>query len=150
MKTIKCPDCDVSCPDMCVLMCVCLYSMQAVWAGWGHASENPKLPDLLQKFNITFLGPPSSAMWALGDKIASSIVAQTASVPTLPWSGQGITRLKSHSPFSILHSPIILFFHFFILPSSHSLILPFSHLLFPHSFHTSIPNSPRFKVTSKC
>lgn len=26
-------------------------------------------------------------MWALGDKIASSIVAQTADVPTLPWSG---------------------------------------------------------------
>jgi biotin carboxylase len=30
-------------------------------------------------------------MWALGDKIASSIVAQTAGVPTLPWSGSGLT-----------------------------------------------------------
>lgn len=28
-------------------------------------------------------------MWALGDKIASSIVAQTAEIPTLPWSGAG-------------------------------------------------------------
>lgn len=28
-------------------------------------------------------------MWSLGDKIASSIVAQTADVPTLPWSGSG-------------------------------------------------------------
>lgn len=35
------------------------------------------------------LGPPSQAMWALGDKIASSIVAQTAGIPTLPWSGTG-------------------------------------------------------------
>ena len=35
------------------------------------------------------LGPPEHAMWALGDKIASSIVAQSASVPTLPWSGSG-------------------------------------------------------------
>lgn len=26
-------------------------------------------------------------MWALGDKVASSIVAQTAEIPTLPWSG---------------------------------------------------------------
>ena len=34
-------------------------------------------------------GPPENAMWALGDKIASSIVAQTAGVPTLPWSGSG-------------------------------------------------------------
>ncbi|XP_059482101.1 acetyl-CoA carboxylase isoform X3 [Neocloeon triangulifer] len=61
--------------------------VQAVWAGWGHASENPKLPELLHKNNIAFIGPPEKAMWALGDKIASSIVAQTAEIPTLPWSG---------------------------------------------------------------
>ncbi|CAH0549065.1 unnamed protein product [Brassicogethes aeneus] len=61
--------------------------VQAVWAGWGHASENPKLPELLHKNGIVFVGPTEKAMWALGDKIASSIVAQTAEVPTLPWSG---------------------------------------------------------------
>ncbi|XP_041773392.1 acetyl-CoA carboxylase-like isoform X2 [Anopheles merus] len=61
--------------------------VQAVWAGWGHASENPKLPELLHKKNLVFLGPPERAMWALGDKVASSIVAQTAEIPTLPWSG---------------------------------------------------------------
>lgn len=60
-----------------------------MWAGWGHASENPKLPELLHKNNIAFIGPPDKAMWALGDKIASSIVAQTADIPTLPWSGSG-------------------------------------------------------------
>ncbi|XP_045390561.1 acetyl-CoA carboxylase 2 isoform X1 [Lemur catta] len=65
--------------------------VQAVWAGWGHASENPKLPELLRKHGIAFLGPPSEAMWALGDKIASTIVAQTLQVPTLPWSGSGLT-----------------------------------------------------------
>ncbi|XP_058834759.1 acetyl-CoA carboxylase isoform X2 [Topomyia yanbarensis] len=61
--------------------------VQAVWAGWGHASENPKLPELLHKKGLVFLGPPDRAMWALGDKVASSIVAQTADIPTLPWSG---------------------------------------------------------------
>lgn len=64
--------------------------VQGVWAGWGHASENPKLPEALTKANIAFMGPPHQAMWALGDKIASSIVAQTAQVPTLPWSGSGL------------------------------------------------------------
>ncbi|XP_073696199.1 acetyl-CoA carboxylase [Garra rufa] len=64
--------------------------VQAVWAGWGHASENPKLPELLHKSGITFLGPSSKAMWALGDKVASSIVAQSADIPTLPWSGTGL------------------------------------------------------------
>ena len=66
------------------------YNVQAVWAGWGHASEHPKLPELLAKANIAFMGPPCDAMWALGDKIASSIVAQTAKVPTMAWSGSGL------------------------------------------------------------
>lgn len=65
-------------------------NVQAVWAGWGHASEYPRLPELLTKANIAFMGPPCNAMWALGDKIASSIVAQTAEVPTLGWSGSGL------------------------------------------------------------
>jgi biotin carboxylase len=45
------------------------------------------LPELLHKHGLVFLGPPEKAMWALGDKVASSIVAQTADIPTLPWSG---------------------------------------------------------------
>ena len=62
-------------------------NVQGVWAGWGHASENPRLPELLARNGIAFLGPNANAMHALGDKIASSIVAQTVGVPTLPWSG---------------------------------------------------------------
>uniref|UniRef100_A0A1B6DY08 Uncharacterized protein n=1 Tax=Clastoptera arizonana TaxID=38151 RepID=A0A1B6DY08_9HEMI len=69
--------------------------VQGVWAGWGHASEYPKLPELLHKNNIAFIGPPEKAMWALGDKIASSIVAQTAAIPTLPWSGSELTAQYS-------------------------------------------------------
>lgn len=64
--------------------------VSAVWAGWGHASENPKLPEMLARRDICFLGPPARAMWALGDKVTSMIVAQTASVPTMPWSGSGL------------------------------------------------------------
>lgn len=67
-------------------------NVQGVWAGWGHASENPKLPELLNKSGIAFMGPPNTAMWALGDKIASSIVAQTAKVPTMAWSGSGLIQ----------------------------------------------------------
>ncbi|VDP97760.1 unnamed protein product [Trichobilharzia regenti] len=63
--------------------------VDAVWAGWGHASENPQLPEVLSKHNIAFLGPSHQAMWTLGDKVASTILAQSACVPTLPWSGSG-------------------------------------------------------------
>ena len=65
----------------------------AVWPGWGHASENPKLPDALAKTKnkCIWIGPPSSAMRALGDKIGSTIIAQAAGVPCMGWSGDGLT-----------------------------------------------------------
>lgn len=67
--------------------------VHAVWAGWGHASENPRLPESLaaSKDKIIFIGPPGSAMRSLGDKISSTIVAQSADVPTMAWSGTGIS-----------------------------------------------------------
>ncbi|KAI2465313.1 acetyl-CoA carboxylase [Annulohypoxylon bovei var. microspora] len=67
-------------------------NVHAVWAGWGHASENPKLPESLAASpkKIVFIGPPGSAMRSLGDKISSTIVAQHAQVPCIPWSGTGV------------------------------------------------------------
>ena len=53
--------------------------VDAVWPGWGHASEIPELPDAL-----------TVSMAALGDKISSSLIAQAAEVPTLPWSGSHV------------------------------------------------------------
>lgn len=64
--------------------------VDAVWAGWGHASENPELPRKLKLAGITFIGPPSAAMKALGDKIESSIIAQSVGIPTIEWSGSGL------------------------------------------------------------
>ncbi|XP_054796887.1 acetyl-CoA carboxylase 1-like [Prosopis cineraria] len=64
--------------------------VDAVWPGWGHASENPELPEALNAKGIVFLGPPSISMAALGDKIGSSLIAQAAKVPTLPWSGSHV------------------------------------------------------------
>ncbi|KNA10199.1 hypothetical protein SOVF_146610, partial [Spinacia oleracea] len=64
--------------------------VDAVWPGWGHASEIPELPDALTAKGIVFLGPPAVSMAALGDKIGSSLIAQAADVPTLPWSGSHV------------------------------------------------------------
>ncbi|MCJ1342637.1 acetyl-coenzyme-A carboxylase [Peltigera leucophlebia] len=71
-------------------------NVHAVWAGWGHASENPKLPESLAASpkKIVFIGPPGSAMRSLGDKISSTIVAQHAGVPCIPWSGEGIDEVQ--------------------------------------------------------
>ncbi|KAJ6164119.1 Acetyl-CoA carboxylase [Penicillium chermesinum] len=69
--------------------------VHAVWAGWGHASENPRLPEYLAASpkKIIFIGPPASAMRSLGDKISSTIVAQHAGVPCIPWSGTGVDEV---------------------------------------------------------
>ena len=32
-----------------ILMVAKKHNVEAVWAGWGHASENPKLPELLAR-----------------------------------------------------------------------------------------------------
>ncbi|RAH70464.1 acetyl-CoA carboxylase ACC1 [Aspergillus aculeatinus CBS 121060] len=70
--------------------------VHAVWAGWGHASENPRLPESLAASpkKIIFIGPPASAMRSLGDKISSTIVAQHAGVPCIPWSGTGVDEVR--------------------------------------------------------
>ncbi|VDK44469.1 unnamed protein product [Anisakis simplex] len=69
-------------------------AVDAVWAGWGHASENPDLPNRLKENNILFMGPPGPAMFTLGDKIASTILAQSAQVPVVPWSGSDLYLSK--------------------------------------------------------
>ncbi|KAL9596611.1 MAG: hypothetical protein Q9219_005694 [cf. Caloplaca sp. 3 TL-2023] len=71
-------------------------NVHAVWAGWGHASENPALPESLAASpkKIIFIGPPGSAMRSLGDKISSTIVAQHAKVPCIPWSGEGVDQVE--------------------------------------------------------
>jgi acetyl-CoA carboxylase / biotin carboxylase 1 len=38
-----------------------------------------------------FIGPTAPVMAALGDKVSANILAQTALVPSIPWSGGGIT-----------------------------------------------------------
>ena len=69
-----------------------LHRVDAVWAGWGHASENPVLPDTLAASNppIKFIGPAGPPMRALGDKIGSTIIAQTAGVSCIAWNGSDI------------------------------------------------------------
>jgi acetyl-CoA carboxylase/biotin carboxylase 1 len=66
-------------------------SCDAVYPGWGHASENPLLPKMCyETTKVRFLGPGEKAMFALGDKIASTIIAQSMQVPTVPWSGDAL------------------------------------------------------------
>lgn len=57
----------------------------AVWPGWGFIAEDAAFVRRLEEVGITFLGPSSAAMEALGDKIASKKLAEQADVPLAPW-----------------------------------------------------------------
>eukprot|EP00241_Pyramimonas_parkeae_P000426 CAMPEP_0114243832 /NCGR_PEP_ID=MMETSP0058-20121206/11005_1 /TAXON_ID=36894 /ORGANISM="Pyramimonas parkeae, CCMP726" /LENGTH=2093 /DNA_ID=CAMNT_0001356709 /DNA_START=141 /DNA_END=6422 /DNA_ORIENTATION=+ len=62
----------------------------AVWPGWGHASENPALPNSLEAAGIVFMGPSGRSMDAVGDKICANLLAQSVGVNVIPWSGTGL------------------------------------------------------------
>lgn len=57
---------------------------QAVHPGYGFLSENAEFADTLEKEGITFIGPKSPAIRAMGDKIESKIVARAAGVNCIP------------------------------------------------------------------
>ena len=57
---------------------------EAVHPGYGFLSENSKFQKLLQDSNVKFLGPPTRAIEAMGDKIESKKLAREANVSTVP------------------------------------------------------------------
>lgn len=59
----------------------------AVWPGWGFVAESPEFVDKLTAAGIRFLGPRAETMRALGDKIASKLLAEKVDVPVTAWSG---------------------------------------------------------------
>ena len=61
-----------------------LSGADAVHPGYGLLSENPDLVDACREAGITFIGPSSETMRALGDKASARRVAEAAGVPVVP------------------------------------------------------------------
>jgi acetyl/propionyl-CoA carboxylase alpha subunit/acetyl-CoA carboxylase carboxyltransferase component len=59
---------------------------EAVWVGWGFVAEQAAFADLCREMGIVFIGPDGDVMRRVGDKIASKLLAEKASVPVTPWS----------------------------------------------------------------
>jgi propionyl-CoA carboxylase alpha chain len=57
---------------------------QAVHPGYGFLSENRDFAAALEAAGVTFIGPPSGAIEAMGDKITSKKLAVAAGVSTVP------------------------------------------------------------------
>ena len=57
---------------------------EAVHPGYGFLSEQAAFATALAKQNIAFIGPPPTAIAAMGDKIESKKLAKAAGVSTVP------------------------------------------------------------------
>ncbi len=57
---------------------------QAIHPGYGFLSENAAFAQAVQAAGLVFIGPPVSAIRAMGDKAESKIKMKAAGVPTVP------------------------------------------------------------------
>jgi len=60
--------------------------VDAIHPGYGFLSENAHFAEVCESCNIRFIGPPSSAMRAMGDKSSAREYARKAGVPVTPGS----------------------------------------------------------------
>lgn len=60
------------------------YGAQAIHPGYGFLSENEAFARACEKAGVTFIGPPASAIAAMGDKSAAKKLMEQAGVPLVP------------------------------------------------------------------
>ena len=62
----------------------------AVHPGYGFLSESAEFARAVQSVGATWVGPPPEAMDAVGHKVRAKVLAERASVPTMPgYDGEG-------------------------------------------------------------
>jgi len=58
--------------------------VDAIHPGYGFLSENPAFVEAVQAAGLTFVGPPASAIRAMGLKDAAKALMEKAGVPIVP------------------------------------------------------------------
>lgn len=84
---------------------------EAIHPGYGFLSENPTFASRCQEMNLIFVGPPPSAMAAMGDKVAARRQMHQAGVPVAPGTFEPVTdpteaeRVASEIGYPVLVKP---------------------------------------------
>lgn len=67
---------------------------EAVHPGYGFLAENAAFAEACEKCGIKFIGPTSSTMKLMGNKIQAKKLAEELKVPVLQWSNSGLASEK--------------------------------------------------------
>jgi acetyl-CoA/propionyl-CoA carboxylase, biotin carboxylase, biotin carboxyl carrier protein len=76
---------------------------QAIHPGYGFLSENATFAEAVQEAGLVWVGPPPTAIKALGDKIGARRIAEKAGVPVVPGITQAITDIELIRSFGSEH-----------------------------------------------
>ena len=81
----------------------------AIHPGYGFLSENPGFAQACEQAGIKFIGPPSSAMRALGSKTLARQAADRAGMPRTPGSVHGLASIdEARSVAASIGYPVML------------------------------------------
>jgi len=67
---------------------------EAVHPGYGFLAENAGFAEACEKCGIKFIGPTSTVMRLMGNKVQAKKTAEELKVPVLPWSNRALTDEK--------------------------------------------------------
>ena len=67
---------------------------EAVHPGYGFLAENASFASALEKAGITFIGPPASAIEAMGSKTRARELMQKAGVPIVPGTTEPVESIE--------------------------------------------------------
>ena len=77
-----------------ILSAAIVTNAEAIHPGFGFLSENSRFASMCEELNITFIGPDSETIDAMGNKINARKLMMAADVPVIPGSGGVVSDVE--------------------------------------------------------
>ncbi|MBS0642780.1 MAG: acetyl-CoA carboxylase biotin carboxylase subunit [Proteobacteria bacterium] len=78
-----------------ILSAASITGAEAIHPGYGFLSENARFAEMVEDHGMTFIGPSSSHISMMGDKIAAKEAMRTLGVPLVPGSDGAVPDLQT-------------------------------------------------------